>query len=267
MKLVSASKLRRAQDSILRFRPYASKLREIMQRVAAGVDDLPNEGVFAHRPVKNVLLVVFSANRGLCGVFNANIGKQVMLLLENEYAEAFAAGKVDFISFGKKAPDTLKKRGVVFSHEYNHLIEKPNFDEVSEIGNILIKEFAHGKYDEIVLVYNQFKNAASQATVSETFLPFHFSSDAKDTGDYILEPEREKMFEMLVPKTLRIQLYKALLDSIASEHGARMTSMHKATDNAAEILKDLRLSYNKARQTAITNEIIEIVSGAEALKG
>ncbi|PKP04483.1 MAG: ATP synthase F1 subunit gamma [Bacteroidetes bacterium HGW-Bacteroidetes-6] len=267
MKLVSASKLRRAQDSILRFRPYASKLREIMLRVAAGVDDLPNDGVFAKRPVKRVLMVVFSANRGLCGVFNANISKQVMTLLQEKYAEAFAAGLVDFISFGKKVPDALKKRGVVFAREFNHLIEKPGFDEISEIGNTIINEFIEGKHDEIVLVYNQFKNAAVQAPVNEIFLPFNFASDAEETGDYILEPEREKMFEMLVPKTLRIQLYKALLDSIASEHGARMTSMHKATDNATEILKDLRLSYNKARQAAITNEIIEIVSGAEALNG
>jgi len=268
MKLVSASKLRRAQDSILRFRPYASKLREIMNRVASGVDDLPNDGVFAHRAPDKILMIVFSGNRGLCGVFNANIAKQVNMLIEGEYKASFKAGKIDFISLGKKVPDLLKKKGCIFSKEYNHLIEKPSFDEISEICNSIVKEYIAGKYDAIVLVYNQFRNAAMQAPTNELLLPFNLHTSKQDSGsDYILEPEREKMFELLVPKTLKLQLYKALLDSIASEHGARMTSMHKATDNATEILKDLRLSYNKARQAAITNEIIEIVSGAEALKG
>ncbi|HPF00216.1 MAG: ATP synthase F1 subunit gamma [Bacteroidales bacterium] len=268
MKLVSASKLRKAQDNILRFRPYASKLREIMGRVAAGVDNLPTDGVFAQRNPDKILMVVFSANRGLCGVFNANIVKQINHLIEGEYRKSFEAGKIDFISFGRKAPDLLKKKGCRFSKDYNHLIDKPSFEEVSGICDNIVKEYIHAKYDAIVLVYNQFRNAAQQVPVSEMLLPFKLESGKQIAGnDYILEPGREKMFTIIVPKTLKLQLYKALLDSIASEHGARMTSMHKATDNATEILKDLRLSYNKARQAAITNEIIEIVSGAEALKG
>lgn len=268
MKLVSASKLRKAQDNILRFRPYASKLREIMNRVASGVDDLPDTGVFARRNPDKILMVVFSANRGLCGVFNANIAKKVASLITEDYNESFKAGKVDFISFGRKAPDLLKKKGCVFAREFNHLIDKPSFDEVAEICTAIVNEYIAGKYDAIVLVYNQFRNAAQQVAVNEKLLPFTLESGKQVSGtDYILEPGREKMFELIVPKTLKLQLYKALLDSIASEHGARMTSMHKATDNATEILKDLRLSYNKARQAAITNEIIEIVSGAEALKG
>jgi len=268
MKLVSASKLRKAQDNILRFRPYASKLREIMGRVAAGVDNLPTDGVFAQRNPDKILMVVFSANRGLCGVFNANIAKQVSALITGEYSDSFKAGKIDFISFGRKAPDLLKKKGCKFSKDYNHLIDRPSFEEVAEICDSIVKEYIAGKYDAIVLVYNQFRNAAQQVPVSEMLLPFKLESGRQVAGtDYILEPGREKMFELIVPKTLKLQLYKALLDSIASEHGARMTSMHKATDNATEILKDLRLSYNKARQAAITNEIIEIVSGAEALKG
>jgi F-type H+-transporting ATPase subunit gamma len=268
MKLVSASKLRKAQDSILRFRPYASKLREIMNRVASGVDDLPDDGIFVQRNPEKILMVVFSANRGLCGVFNANISKQVSSLIDGEYSQSFKAGKVDFISFGRKAPDLLKKKGCVFTREYNYLIEKPSFEKVSEICDGIVQEYIDGKYDVIVLIYNQFKNAAQQQPVSEILLPFKLDNSKNIGGsDYILEPERENMFSIIVPKTLKLQLYKALLDSIASEHGARMTSMHKATDNATEILKELRLSYNKARQAAITNEIIEIVSGAEALKG
>ncbi len=267
MKLVSASKLRRAQDSILRFRPYASKLRDIMIRVASGVSDLPTDGVFAQREPHKVLILAFSANRGLCGVFNANISKAILNLTENDLNESFRLGQTEFISFGKKAPDILKRKGIFFSSQYNHLIDKPSFDEVSVIADELIQAYIDGKFDKIVLVYNQFRNAAMQTPVSEVFLPFSFSGNAQENSDYILEPERNKLFSMLVPRTLKIQLYKALLDSIASEHGARMTAMHKATDNANEMLKELKLSYNKARQAAITNEIIEIVSGAEALKG
>lgn len=267
MKLVSASKLRKAQDSIVRFRPYASKLREIMTRVASGVDDLPVDGVFAVREPRKVLLITFSANRGLCGVFNANIAKMVNQLIDGELAQAHASGNITLMAFGRKVPDLLKKRGCQFERTFHHLIDKPSYDEVAAFGDEIIKAYSQGTYDKIILVYNQFRNAAMQAPVSEVLLPFSISHQESDSSDYILEPERTKLFGMLVPKTLKIQLYKALLDSIASEHGARMTAMHKATDNASEMLKDLRLSYNKARQAAITNEIIEIVSGAEALKG
>lgn len=267
MKLVSASKLRKAQDSIIRFRPYASKLREIMVRVASGLKNMPDNGIFAQRNPEKILMVVFSANRGLCGVFNANIAKTVSNLIDEKYNEQFKANNIDFIALGRKAPEILKKKGCIFEKNFNHLIEKPSFDEIASIGENIISKYEKGKYDAVVLVYNQFKNASTQVPITEQFLPFNFDNTENVNSDYILEPSQDEMFELIVPKTLKMQLYKALLDSIASEHGSRMTSMHKATDNATEILKDLRLSYNKARQASITNEIIEIVSGAEALKG
>ncbi|NLL29030.1 MAG: ATP synthase F1 subunit gamma [Bacteroidales bacterium] len=267
MKLVSASKLRKAQDSIIRFRPYASKLREIMVRVASGLKNMPDNGIFAQRNPEKILMVVFSANRGLCGVFNANIAKAVSNLIDEKYNEQFKANNIDFIALGRKAPEILKKKNCIFEKNFNHLIEKPSFEEISSIGDSIISEYVKGKYDEVILVYNQFKNASIQIPITEQLLPFNFDNTESVNSDYILEPSQDEMFELIVPKTLKMQLYKALLDSIASEHGSRMTSMHKATDNATEILKDLRLSYNKARQASITNEIIEIVSGAEALKG
>ena len=270
MKLVSASKLRKAQNNIQKLRPYAGKLKEIMNRISASMDELPEGGVFDVRKPEKILCVVYSSNKGLCGAFNSSMGKHLRAHLEEEYPGQLAAGKIEFISIGSKVPVFLKKYGFVFSKEYNFLIDKPEYDEVEKLAGELIQNYIDKKYDAIYLYYNEFKNAASQKAVHETFLPFEM--DKTEGGehaesDYLMEPDEEEMFKTLVPKTLKIQMFKALLDSVASEHGARMTAMHKATDNATDLLRDLKLSYNKARQAAITNEIIEIVSGAEALKG
>jgi len=270
MKLVSASKLRKAQNNIQKLRPYAGKLKEIMNRISASMDELPEGGVFDVRKPERILCVVYSSNKGLCGAFNSGLGKYMKAQLETHFPEQHSAGKIDFISIGSKIPVFLKKYGFNFSKEYNFLIDKPEYDELEKLAAELIQSYVDKKYDAIFLYYNEFKNAASQKAVHETFLPFemdHKNTETNAGSDYLMEPEEEEMFKTLVPKTLKIQMFKALLDSIASEHGARMTAMHKATDNATELLRDLKLSYNKARQAAITNEIIEIVSGAEALKG
>lgn len=270
MKLVSASKLRRAQNNIVKLRPYAGKLKEIMNRISSSLDDLPEGGVFDVRKPEKILCLVYSSNKGLCGGFNSSLGKYLRLHLEKEYPEQLQAGNIDFISVGNKVPVFLKKYGILFSKEYNYLIDKPEYEELEKLATQLIQDYVDKKYDAIYLYYNEFKNAATQRPVHETFLPFTMDEDDTNSQadtDYLMEPEEKELFKTLVPKTLKIQMFKALLDSVASEHGARMTAMHKATDNATELLKDLKLSYNKARQAAITNEIIEIVSGAEALKG
>ncbi|PLW92012.1 MAG: ATP synthase F1 subunit gamma [Marinilabiliales bacterium] len=269
MKLVSASKLRKAQNNIQKLRPYAGKLKEIMNRISASMDELPEGGVFDVRKPEKILCVVYSSNKGLCGAFNSNLGKHLKAFVETEYPEQLKAGNIDYYSVGSKVPVFMKKYGVVFSKAYNDLIDKPNYEDLEKLASELIQEYIDSRYDAIHLFYNEFKNAATQRPIEETFLPFEMSDDEGGVAetDYLMEPEEEEMFKTLVPKTLKIQMFKALLDSVASEHGARMTAMHKATDNATELLKELKLSYNKARQAAITNEIIEIVSGAEALKG
>lgn len=269
MKLVSASKLRKAQNNIQKLRPYASKLKEIMNRISASMDELPEGGVFDVRKPEKILCVVYSSNKGLCGAFNSNLGKYLMAFLEKEYPEQYEKGNVDFFSVGSKVPVFMKKYGLVFKEEFNDLIDKPEYQAIEKIATMLIDKYVNKEYDKIYLFYNEFKNAATQKPKHETFLPFELEDENTAQHahtDYLMEPEKEEMFKILVPKTLKIQMFKALLDSVASEHGARMTAMHKATDNATELLKELRLSYNKARQATITNEIIEIVSGAEALK-
>lgn len=270
MKLVSASKLRRAQDNIVKLRPYAGKLREIIQRVSTGNEDLASGPLFQknHKSGK-ILLVIYSSNRGLCGVFNSNIIKQVLNLYQEELSARYTMSQVEVIAFGKKGAEGITKKGFKVIEEHNHLIDKPEYKECGEVAEELIKRYSQKEYDSIYLIYNHFKNAATQIAESEIYLPFDTSAmknEKQGSVDYIVEPEADKLFELLVPKVLKIQLYKALLDSIASEHGARMTAMHKATDNATELLKQLRLLYNKERQASITKEILEIVGGAEALK-
>lgn len=268
MKMVSASKLRRAQTAILNLRPYSNKLSEILQNLSGATDSLDAMPLFQKRPEETVALVVISSNRGLCGAFNTNIVKRVQTMLREDYATQKAAGKVKLYCIGKKAAEQLSKElEVTWRNE--EVVETSSFDDIAKLAEALMSDFVSRKVDKVQIVYNRFVNQATQTLVAEDFLPIS-NLNTKGEGsavnhDYIFEPDKESILTELIPKILKLQLYKTLLDSIASEHGARMTAMHKATDNATEILKDLRLKYNNARQSSITNELIEIVSGAEAL--
>ena len=261
MKMVSAAKLKKAQDAITAMRPYSNKLSELMQSFS-GSGGSGNKSFNEKRKLNNVLIVSISSNRGLCGAFNSNIVKESLLL---KSSEKFKNSKIDFITIGKKVNDTLSKTENVIEN-HSDVFDNLYYESVSKIAENLINCFVDKKYDHIEIVYNSFKNAATQIIKSEQFLPIPIS---KNTGsenlDYIFEPSLESIANTLIPKSLKIQLFKALRDSLASEHGARMTAMHKATDNASELRDELKLTYNKARQASITNEILEIVGGAEAL--
>jgi F-type H+-transporting ATPase subunit gamma len=270
MKMVSAAKLRRAQDAIIRMRPYAEKLQAILSNVSASLDS--GEGKYSQqREVQRVLLVPIVSNRGLAGAFNT----QVFRLLRKAIPEAQAKGqRVSVLPIGKKAMDMYRRSGLLddtLPADLANLYDGLSFDKVAPIAELLMEQFSSGKYDRVILFYNKFKNAAVQIVTEEQLLPIPpappSTSGSKQTSDHIMEPDRRTIVEEIIPKSLKIQLYKAILDSNAAEHGARMTAMHKATDNADSLLKELRLSYNKARQAAITGEILEIVGGAEALKG
>ena len=265
MKMVSAAKLKRAQDAITQMRPYAQKLEEILMNVSATLD--ASEGVYSRQSeqVKKVLLVTISSNRGLAGAFNANIMKKALAEIK-----AHPERQYEVLSIGKKTYDLLSRKGEKVIGHHNSLYDDITFENVSTIAESLMEKFANGEYDQIQLIYNQFKNAAVQRVQLEQMLPVREIQKDEHSGqlaDYIYEPSKEEILEDLIPKSLKTQLFKAVLDSHASEHGARMTAMHKATDNASELRKQLKLSYNKARQAAITNEILEIVGGAEALNG
>jgi F-type H+-transporting ATPase subunit gamma len=268
MKMVSAAKLKRAQDAITRMRPYAEKLQEILSNVSGTLDG--NEGAYSQqRDIKNVLVVAITSNRGLCGGFNNNVVKEI----KANVLKQFGGAKVSVLSLGKKAFDFYKKADNHYTGEFGEtpyaIFDKLTFDHSSAIADQIMQSFASGKFDKVVLVYNKFKNAGTQLVVNEQMLPVLPNANAKTTSsvEYIYEPEKNKILEDLIPRSLRVQLFKALLDSNAAEHAARMTAMHKATDNAGEMVKELKLNYNKARQAAITGEILEIVAGAEALNG
>ncbi len=270
MKMVSAAKLKRAQDAITQMRPYAEKLQEILSNLSSSLD--ANENQYTQkRALKNVLIVGINSNRGLCGGFNNYIVKEVKRLALSEYKDC----NVAILPIGKKMNDALKGtefaiKGTRLPHHTEKVWDNLNFDSASQISEVLMERFTDRSFDKIILVYNAFNNAASQTVTTEQFLPIipSVNESAKTaTADYIFEPSKEEIVTNLVPNSLKIQFYKALLDSNASEHGARMTAMHKATDNATSLKKDLQLFYNKARQAAITNEILEIVGGAEALNG
>ncbi len=263
MKMVSAAKLSKAQDAITQMRPYAEKLTQLLQDLSATLDDDASSKYAEEREVNKVLLVSISSNKGLAGAFNTNIVKGVRYKIKNDYKDK----EVDIYSIGKKANDVLKKNFSI--HKLNtEIFDQLTYEQASEIAEELMQLFLDEKYDKIVLVYNQFKNAATQIVQHEQFLPIEqFDADENKQLDYIFEPSKIEIVKDLIPKSLKMQLYKALRDSFASEHGARMTAMHKATDNAKELRDDLKLSYNKARQASITNEILEIVGGAEALNG
>ena len=263
MKMVSAAKLKKAQDAITAMRPYAEKLTELLQNLSATLDGDTGGEFTTQREVKKVLVVAITSNRGLCGAFNSNVIKEA----KNRVAH-YAGKQVDIFAIGKKGNDILTKTAKVVENE-SQVFDHLTFDNVAVIAETLTQKFVSGEYDKIELVYNQFKNAATQIVQVEQFLPLApIKSDVKvASGDYIFEPSKEEIVLTLIPKSLKTQLYKGIRDSFASEHGARMTAMHKATDNATELRNQLKLTYNKARQAAITNEILEIVGGAEALKG
>lgn len=264
MKMVSAAKLKKAQDAITAMRPYSSKLTELLQNLSATLDGDSGGAYATQREVSKVLMVVVTSNRGLCGGFNSSITKEVVRTIQHKYQNV----TVDLLTIGKKGGDVLGKTYNIIEKR-NEIFEDLTFNNVALIAKKLMGMYVDGTYDKIELVYNQFKNAATQIPQIEQYLPIkpiEISENVSVNSDYIFEPSKEEIVEALIPKALKTQLYKALRDSFASEHGARMTAMHKATDNAKDLRNELLLTYNKARQAAITNEILEIVGGAEALK-
>ncbi|MCX6273135.1 MAG: ATP synthase F1 subunit gamma [Bacteroidetes bacterium] len=271
MKMVAASKLRRAQNAIINLRPYASKLREMMGNLSADAGETDAAAYAVDRKPEKILLIAIASNRGLCGAFNANVIKATSELIHVRYSSQYKNGNVHIIAIGKKVSDFFNRRKYPVIGSYNTVFDGLTFDKVLPIAEMVMKDFLEKKYDRVEIIYNQFKNAAVQRLIVEQFLPLvpqeKKAGSQVQATDYLYEPSREEILNDLIPRSLKIQLYKTVLDSFASEHGARMTAMHKATDNASELLRELKLSYNKARQAAITNEILEIVSGAEALKG
>ena len=263
MKMVSAAKLKKAQDAITAMRPYADTLTGLLQNLSGSIEDASGSVFATERPVEKVLLVAITSNRGLCGGFNSNIIKEVIAQRDNNYA----GKQVDVFTIGKKGKDFLSKDFFVADNR-GDVFDDLTFANVSAVADQLMEHYANGDYDRIDLVYNRFKNAATQLVTTEQFLPIvSVEVQTASTSDYIYEPAQEEIVSTLIPKALKTQMFKALRDSFASEHGARMTAMHKATDNATELRDQLKLTYNKARQAAITNEILEIVGGAEALNG
>ena len=272
MKMVSAAKLRKAQDAIIQIRPYADKLNEILTNVSSNLDSEIENKYAARKTINRVLIIAITSNRGLCGGFNSNVVKSVSELLTTTYPEYYSHDKVDIVAIGKKAVDGFKTKGIKVSKNYLELYDNMNFATVNEIAQWAMDQYSEGTYDFVELVYNQFKNAAVQNLTIEQFLPVKAeettvtqSKRVRYRSVYIFEPSVKEIAEKIIPQSLRIQFYKAILDSVASEHGARMTAMHKATDNAAILIKELKLQYNQARQASITDEILEIVSGANAL--
>jgi len=272
MKMVSAAKLKKAQDAIVQFRPYAEKLQEILASVGDSIKDDEDNKYAEQRDKERVLLVLITSNRGLCGAFNSNAIKATITRALTTFDRQMMARQVDFIAIGKKGADFLRKKGYHVIFDGSEIFDNLTFDRVAELANMIMGLFTDGEYDHVDVIYNRFKNAGTQILTEEQFLPIQVENLTEESGqgayvDYIFEPSKEYIVEELIPRSLKLQFYKAILDSHASEHGARMTAMHKATDNATELLKELSLQFNKARQAAITNEILEIVGGAEALKG
>jgi len=263
MKMVSAAKLKKAQDAIIQLRPYSNKLTEIMSSVSSATEDSSQNKYSEVRDVNKILLVPITSNRGLCGGFNANIIKKTIEIEK----ELNSKSELTILSIGKKSSEFFKKNKYNVHSTHDDVFQDVNYEDVSKIAELILNDFATEKYDKVILVYNQFKNAATQIVMQEDFLPLNKtqSENNQEAVDYIYEPGKDEILNELIPKSLKTQLFKAILDSNASEHGARMTAMHKATDNATELKNELTLSYNKARQAAITGEILEIVGGAEAL--
>ena len=268
MKMVSAAKLKKAQDAIMQIRPYADKLYQMLTSLSASLENVEDSVYTQDREPNRVLLILVSSNRGLCGGFNTNITKKALEVAREKYGQQLKLGNLDFMCIGKQGERQLKHRGYKVVADEHELFDSLTFDNVSKVAEETMTAFAGKHYDRIELVYNQFKNAAVQIQTSEQYLPVEMEESEEYTNlDYIFEPSKEYIIKELIPRSLKIQFYKALLDSHAAEHGARMTAMHQATDNASELIGSLTLEYNKARQASITGEILEIVSGAEALRG
>lgn len=268
MKMVAAARLRKAQDKIVKLRPYAARLHELLVGISQSMEEPGSENIYS-RTAENgkVLLLVVTSNRGLCGSFNANVIKEAMSLVEGKYSRQYHDGELWIMTIGKKAYDFFHKRQFQIYQDKSDLFDDLTFQNSSELAEQIMEDFLEGKFDRVEFVYNKFKNAAVQELSHETFLPLETEEMEEDLppGDYIFEPGREEIIKELIPKTLRIQFYRTVLDSYVAEHGARMTAMHMATDNATGLIRDLNLEYNKARQASITNQILEVVNGAEAL--
>ena len=270
MKMVAAAKLRRAQDKIMQMRPYSERMSKVIENVTSGMAE-GVENIYAEeRELNRVLLVVVTSDRGLCGAFNSSIFKATVAMIEEKYSYEKEMDHLMIMPIGKKSLEYFKKRDYLVVERFSNLIHDLSFENARHAGDYILENFANGYFDRVEIVYNEFKNVAQQIVVKEQFLPVTSSvgeqeEDSENSIDYIMEPSKEFIFKEIVPKSLKIQFYKALLESNASEHGARMTAMDKATENAGELLKELKLTYNRTRQAAITKEILEIVGGAEAL--
>jgi F-type H+-transporting ATPase subunit gamma len=270
MKMVSAARLRRAQEAIVQLRPYADRLHTILIHLSDSIRGEEDNPYATERDLQKVLIVVIVSNRGLCGAFNSVVIKRALQVANEDYGNLMRQGKVDFYAIGKRGSEFLKKNKYPLAGIKNELFDDLTFDNVTAVAGQVMNQFVAREYDRVMLVYNQFKNPAVQILTTEQFLPVLLPEKAEEDSvfaDYIYEPSKEYILRELIPRSLKIQFYKALLDSHAAEHGARMTAMHMATDNATELLRELNIYYNKARQAAITGELLEIVSGAEALKG
>lgn len=267
MKMVSAAKLKKAQDRVVQIRPYANKLKNVLTEVSSNLDNDHKGDYNTQRPIKNVLIVLTASNRGLCGAFNTNICKKAISHVKEQYSN-LPKENIKFFCIGKKANEFIAGQAYNIIKSANEIFDNLSFDNTIELSKYLMDEFVNEKFDKVDLVYNSFKNAAVQDQIVESYLPMVIKSEERNNpSEYIFEPNMQSIVDEMIPKSLRIQLFKMLIDSNAAEHGARMTAMHQATDNASELIKDLTLVYNKARQTSITNEILEITSGANALKG
>lgn len=271
MKMVAAAKLRRAQDRILQLRPYADRLQAILQNITASIADAEFSSVYSEqREAQNILIVAITSDRGLCGAFNNNIFKASLKLAQEKYPDQFKQGKVEFLTIGRKGYESLSKNGYPTVGDYVGIINKLSFNKVKETGEYILERFRNKELDRVELVFNEFKNVVTQIVRTNEFLPISYENQEADQKtsktDYLMEPNKEEIVEELIPKSLITQLYRAVLESNASEHGARMTAMDNATENANDLLKELKLTYNQTRQAYITKEILEIVGGAEALK-
>jgi F-type H+-transporting ATPase subunit gamma len=271
MKMVSAAKLRKAQDKIVRLRPYANKLHGLLVDLSQSIADSEVDNIYGRVSTpEKVLIVVVTSNRGLCGAFNTNVINETRRIISEKYYDQFTKGNLMLLTIGKKGFDYFRKQKVNMLPEQNNLFNDLTFDNVSRVAEQIMSSFVSLEFDRVELIYNQFKNAAVQNLTNEVFLPVETVPPGNVKivpTDYIYEPDKESIIKELIPKSLKIQFYKAILDSFVAEHGARMTAMHKATDNATGMIRDLTLQYNKARQATITNQILEVVSGAEALRG
>ncbi len=268
MKMVAAAKLRKAQDSILQMRPFAEKLEEILVNVSQGLDSEDGNNFGEIREQEKILIIAITSDRGLCGAFNANVGKRTLSLIETSYKYQFDAGDVQVLTIGKKGRDYFNYRNIPMIENFTNVFTSLSFENVRRVAEFVMDGFLKGDFDKVEIVYNEFKNVATQIIRAEEFLPLKKEGSEGETTtpiDYIFQPNKEVLVEEIIPKSLKIKLYKAILESNASEQGARMTAMDKATENAGELLKELKISYNRTRQAAITTEILEIVAGAEAL--